>query len=175
MQASQIIEIFNRTFLDTYQTRLVGDADEPFYEASGCGGGAIYFCHDYVASALHEVAHWCVAGEKRRRQNDYGYWYCGIRGEQQQCAFETVEARPQALEWVFSRALGIPFKVSADNLQLPEYNLDPFRHKVRLALEQQLNRGLPKRAIKFAAALAELGQGDGYGYDRIEFFPELPN
>ncbi|GAM69307.1 transporting ATPase [Vibrio sp. JCM 19236] len=24
---------------------------------------------------MHEIAHWCVAGPKRRLLEDFGYWY----------------------------------------------------------------------------------------------------
>ena len=52
----------------------------------------IVFTHDYFASALHEVAHWCVAGPERRRLTDYGYWYAPDgRTEKQQMEFERVE------------------------------------------------------------------------------------
>ncbi len=173
IKAAQIVEIFNQCFADRYQTELVGNAEEPFYEVTESGGSTIYFCHDYPASALHEVAHWCVAGAKRRAKNDYGYWYSGVRDADRQKSFEAVEARPQALEWVFSRALGIDFKVSADNLNLPDYDLDPFRRTVRLALEAQFKRGLPDRASIFAAALAQLGQNSGY--DRLHFYPQMPD
>lgn len=173
MQASQIVDVFNRLFSESYQTRLVGNAREPYYEAGENRGGVIYFCSDYASSAVHEVAHWCMAGSNRRRQNDYGYWYADTRDAQNQKQFESVEAKPQALEWVFSQALGITFKVSADNLELPDYDLVPFRGLVRQALEARLSEGLPPRAAIFAAALADLGQGSPY--DRIEFFAPLPD
>jgi elongation factor P hydroxylase len=48
---------------------------------------------------------------------DYGYWYAPDgRTIDQQKKFEHVEAKPQALEWLFSRACGSPFRLSADNL-----------------------------------------------------------
>src|SRR3546814_2809228 len=49
------------------------------------------------------VAHWCLAGAARRRQDDYGYWYAADgRDLEQQHLFEQVEVKPQALELLFS-------------------------------------------------------------------------
>lgn len=114
-----VIRLFNQSIGVAYRTRLVGGGIEPEYIPAGNSAPyhQIIFTHDYFASALHELAHWCVAGEQRRLQHDYGYWYApdGRTPEQQQ-AFEQVEVKPQALEWMFSRACGVPFRVSADNL-----------------------------------------------------------
>ena len=112
------IATLNDTVLAAYRTRLVGGFDEPFYLAfRGDKPAEIRFTHDYPRSALHELAHWCVAGEVRRRQDDYGYWYApdGRTNAQQQQFFQ-VEVIPQAFEKHFCTALGIPFAVSVDNL-----------------------------------------------------------
>jgi len=78
----------------------------------------VIFAHGFYASALHEVAYWCIAGEKRRQLVDYGYWYCPDgRDIQTQHQFENVEIKPQALEWLFCVASDFPFNVSCDNLQ----------------------------------------------------------
>ena len=54
----------------------------------------------------------------RRGLDDYGYWYeADGRSFEQQLAFMRVEAKPQALESIFCRVLGIPFQVSLDNLE----------------------------------------------------------
>jgi elongation factor P hydroxylase len=80
----------------------------------------LWYREDYFASALHEVAHWCIAGEQRRQQLDFGYWYAPDgRSPEQQGAFEAVEYKPQALEWFFSLACGYRFRLSADNLGMP--------------------------------------------------------
>lgn len=79
----------------------------------------LYYRGDYFASALHEIAHWCIAGEERRQLPDFGYWYTPeSRGPDQQRAFEAVEIKPQAVEWFFSKACASPFQVSADNIDL---------------------------------------------------------
>lgn len=115
----QLIELFNQTFLASHATCLVGGGCEPLYEPAQSPGALnrIVFTRDYFASALHEVAHWCVAGPERRLLADYGYWYAPDgRTEEQQAEFERAEVKPQALEWLFSEAAGCPFRVSSDNL-----------------------------------------------------------
>ena len=98
----------------------MGGGEEPLYLPSSDPDRAphrIVYREDYFASALHEVAHWCLAGVARRDREDYGYWYAPDgRDAQAQVEFERVEARPQALEWIFSDACGFPFELSADNL-----------------------------------------------------------
>ncbi len=108
----------NDRVLSAYHTRLAGGFDEPFYKASRGGAPAeIRFTQDFERSALHELAHWCVAGTERRRLDDYGYWYApdGRTNTQQQLFFQ-VEITPQAIEKHFCVALDIPFAVSVDNL-----------------------------------------------------------
>lgn len=114
-----LIMLFNDLFRERWRTILVRGDDEPEYipasDEAGCH--RVVFAHGYFASALHEISHWCIAGERRRQLYDYGYWYCpdGRTGEQQ-AAFESVEIKPQALEWLFSEATGAPFNISVDNL-----------------------------------------------------------
>jgi elongation factor P hydroxylase len=115
----QLIVLFEQTFLHSHRTRLVGGGREPEYipAADITSEHKIIFTHDYFSSALHEIAHWCIAGEQRRQLLDYGYWYSPDgRTAEQQKKFELVEAKPQALEWIFSRACDSPFTLSADNL-----------------------------------------------------------
>ena len=100
-RAGDLRRIFDQLFLHQYNTCLRGGGAEPIYlPASSCGElHRVIFRHDYFSSALHEVAHWCIAGPLRRQQVDYGYWYVPDgRDAQQQLRFEQVEARPQALE-----------------------------------------------------------------------------
>ncbi len=114
-----LIGVFNHVFLKRNQTCLVGGGDEPEYLPAEAASGyhRIIFTRDYYASALHEIAHWCIAGSERRLLPDYGYWYAPDgRTAQQQRDFEQVEIKPQALEWLFSMACGYRFRVSADNL-----------------------------------------------------------
>ena len=76
------------------------------------------FAHGFYASALHEIAHWLVAGDKRRLLEDYsGDRDCPDgRDKQKQAEFENVEIKPQAIEWLLSTAAGFEFNVSVDNL-----------------------------------------------------------
>ena len=117
--SEDIIDIFNQTFYQMHNTKLVSGGNEPLYlpASEECNHHQIIFTHDYFASALHEIAHWLVAGETRRLQVDYGYWYePDGRGLQQQAEFETVEILPQAIEWALSVSCGSEFDVSSDNL-----------------------------------------------------------
>lgn len=111
------IDLFNSVF-SSLNVRLVRGDDEPeYFPASENSAAQIVFAHGYLASALHEVSHWCIAGKRRRQLLDYGYWYAADgRSEAQQKAFEQVEIKPQALECLFSLACHQPFRVSQDNL-----------------------------------------------------------
>lgn len=157
-RASRVIDIFNRLFGDSEQTRLLGGAIEPLYvpRNSSSSFHQILFREDYLSSALHEVAHWCIAGVERRKLVDYGYWYQPDgRDRAQQKNFEQVEIKPQALEWLFSLACNQPFTLSADNLA---GELKPNLNFVQ-AVEQEARRWrdpqqIPLRAYKFGAALA---------------------
>lgn len=112
-----LIGLFNVLFKDTH-TVLVRGGNEPEYIASkNHTPHQIIFAHGYFQSALHEIAHWCVAGKKRRQLDDFGYWYCPDgRDEHKQRQFEQVEITPQATECLFTLALDRKFNVSLDNL-----------------------------------------------------------
>ena len=114
-----IIRLFEQQFFARFNTRLEAGASEPVYlPASGdCAWHRLFFREDYIASALHETAHWCIAGLERLKLEDFGYWYNpdGRSAEQQQL-FEAAEVKPQALEWMFANACGQPFRLSVDNL-----------------------------------------------------------
>tara|TARA_R110002072_G_scaffold1598_6_gene13595 strand:- start:8434 stop:8994 length:561 start_codon:yes stop_codon:yes gene_type:complete len=171
--AENIVLLFNQTFLASHHTQLVGGADEPLYEIDKQGLARIHFCHDYISSALHEIAHWCIAGAYRRTLNDYGYWYEGTRDICQQQKFEKVEVQPQALEWIFSEALGIPFRVSVDNLELTDHDSTAFRLAVSQAAQDRIWRGLRGRAKRFARALQ--CKAEGHAYDKLGLYQRLPN
>ncbi len=157
--AERLEQVFNNCFGQSYNTRLLGGADEPLYQPAAVAGAshAIHYRQDYFASALHEVAHWCIAGAARRRQLDFGYWYAPEgRCVTQQLAFETVERKPQALEWYFSKACNYRFQVSADNLVLASTGTLDTTTFPQAVLEQALlwqADGLPERAAVFYQAL----------------------
>ncbi|MBR9906436.1 MAG: elongation factor P hydroxylase [Gammaproteobacteria bacterium] len=155
---SDLITLFARCFYDEFNTRLVCGDDEPYYQPaiSEQDHHRIVFAHGFFASALHEIAHWCIAGERRRQLFDYGYWYePDGRTAQQQAEFERVEHNPQALEWLFSLCAGVPFQVSVDNLGGIEVNRQAFTKAVQKQLAAYIINGIPPRAETFARALAE--------------------
>jgi elongation factor P hydroxylase len=162
-----LITLFNGLFRETCETILVRGNGEPEYRpARGPHSPAqVVFAHGYYASALHEISHWCIAGKQRRTLHDYGYWYCpdGRTHEQQQ-AFEQVEIRPQALEWLFSLAAGSRFHISVDNLSgSGPANEHGFRRNVRAQADRFLISGLPGRAGQFFEALKRFyGTGSGF-------------
>ena len=107
--AVRIAQTFNDAFLVSHHTLMRGGAAEPLYEpAVGFRPAQIVFTYDYPASALHEAAHWCLAGAERRLRRDYGYWYVpGPRDPLQRATFFRAEADVQALEAVFARTCGV--------------------------------------------------------------------
>ena len=152
--AHQLMRLFNQEFAESDKTELIGDAAEPYYEPGS--PHRIYFRADYVRSALHEVAHWCVAGRRRRQLSDYGYWYSpdGRNADQQQ-AFFAVEARPQAVERCFCEAIGMAFSPSVDNVgaQIEPQQLQRFEARIEEWCDQFAQSGLPSRAARFVTAL----------------------
>ena len=72
-RSDDLDRLFRATFFHSYATVLEGGADEPVYRPGN--PHRICYTRDYFRSALHEIAHWCVAGPRRRRLDDYGYWY----------------------------------------------------------------------------------------------------
>ena len=162
---SDLISLFNQCFAASYNTRLERGDDEPiYYPADGhIDHHRIVFAHGFFASALHEVAHWLLAGDARRLQVDYGYWYCpdGRDGEQQR-QFEAVEIKPQAIEWALSLCCGFNFNVSCDNLN---GSVEPDRHAFKAQVREQalryLEQGFPPRAQTLMQALQRhYGQPD---------------
>ena len=131
MRASVICEIFNSGVGERYGTVIRGGRDEPLFLPSCDSLDEIYFRDNFASSALHEIAHWCIAGAERRKFIDYGYWYKENRTEEEQLQFESLEIRPQALEWIFSEAAGVRFRVSLDNFERMTEDCFEFRASVR--------------------------------------------
>lgn len=131
------------------------NASEPVYLPANaeCPRNRIVFANGFFASALHEIAHWCVAGPARRQFTDYGYWYAPDRGVEKQSEFERVETKPQAIEWAFSIACGFPFDVSVDNLSGIDVDRQAFRNKVHAELKRFAETGFPARARLFIELL----------------------
>ena len=146
---ADLVDLFNRLFESVENTRLVRGGAEPVYlpASKDCHYHQVVFAHGFFSSALHEVAHWCLAGRERRLQLDYGYWYAPDgRDQQQQIEFEHVEIKPQALEWILSRSCGKRFRVSTDNLNGTESDSMPFKIAGYQKVQGYCREGLRVRA-----------------------------
>lgn len=150
--------VFEQQFRESHRVELKGGAREPLYlpaEKTQEYHQVIY-TFDYPASALHELAHWCLASDEQLQLRDWGHWYLPDgRSVEQQKSFQRAEARIQALEWILSCAAGRLFRESSDNLSgeaLDEYFF-------KKAIYQQVlvfcERGLPPRARQLAQAFAQ--------------------
>jgi elongation factor P hydroxylase len=166
-----LIRIFNTCFESSHNTRLTCGEDEPLYLPAHetCSWHSIVFAHGFFSSALHECAHWLIAGEARRKLVDYGYWYIPDgRTAEQQARFQQVEVKPQAMEWILSNAAGFPFHFSIDNLCGVETNPEPFKEAVRQQVRVYRQQGLSPRAALFHKALQDFYRV----HEKIEFvFP----
>lgn len=169
---SQRLEnVFNSTFA-SHNTLLVGGYDEPIYlpQTPQQPHNLLCYREDFFASALHEIAHWCVAGEERRAQVDFGYWYAPEgRDALAQEAFEHAEVKPQTLEWYFSLACNYRFIVSVDNLAQTTGALADtlaFEHRLIAQAERWLSEGFPRRAQQIFQALSgEFGTSGDIPHD----------
>ena len=145
--------------LAKYNTALSPGADEPFYRAANDKACAIIYSNqDFFSSALHEIAHWSLAGDKRRLQDDFGYWYHpdGRTPEQQEEFFE-VEVKPQAIEWAYHLAANVPFQYSLDNLnnQVSDKQIQSFKSRVNAQLAHYFEKGFPATAIEIIGFLSQ--------------------
>ena len=167
-----LIDVFEQQFYDEYNTRLIKGEDEPIYlpATQDTPFHQIIFAHGYYASALHEIAHWCIAGPERQLKEDWGYWYLPDgRTAKQQKRFEQVEVKPQALEWAFCVAAGFRFNVSADNLSGEATDYRPFKRKVHSQVLAYLEQGFPMRGQQFISALQRFYQtGNGLTAQQFE-------
>ncbi len=142
-----LVNLLNNQYLNQYNTKLIAGFYEPFYKAAIESEPAeIQFSHDYIRSALHELAHWCVAGVERRKLDDYGYWYAADgRNQQQQDAFFKLEIKPQAIEWAFSIVCGVEFEASVDNLNNQVEGVSQFQNSLKIQLQNYIRNGYPMR------------------------------
>lgn len=157
-QVKDLIQLFEHCFTKKYNTRLIHGGLEPLYQPAQAGEfyHSIIFTHDYFSSALHECAHWLIAGKTRRLLVDYGYWYMPDgRSESAQNLFEKVEVKPQALEWILSRAANWSFHVSIDNLNAPPIHTQAFKVAIFNQVQLYIQKGLPSRARLFRQALCK--------------------
>jgi len=154
----ELIGLFNGLFQNRWRTVLVRGDSEPLYlpRDETCFCDRLIFANGYFSSALHEIAHWTIAGKRRRRLPDFGYWYRPDgRDLCQQREFERVEVKPQAIEWAFSAACNLRFHFSADNLNGEPSDDTAFKQSVLSQLHHYLRVGFPRRAAMMLSALAE--------------------
>ncbi|KAF7775046.1 hypothetical protein PCIT_a1140 [Pseudoalteromonas citrea] len=157
-QIHDLIRIFDESFYQTYNCKLIKGQHEPIYIPASIETPfhQIVFAHGFYASALHEVAHWLVAGEHRRLLEDYGYWYCPDgRDREQQLEFENAEVKPQAIEWALSIAAGFAFNVSIDNLNGAQTCRFSFQTRVHKRLLSLVENGFSERTETLLKALCE--------------------
>jgi elongation factor P hydroxylase len=155
---NDLIRLFNGCFAKTYNTRLLFGEDEPIYLPADKNRDyhAIYFAHGFFASALHESAHWLIAGSSRRQLVDFGYWYePDGRTAAQQALFQQVEVKPQAMEWILTQATGHSFRVSVDNLNGAEADTQAFKLAVHQQVQQYCQQGISLRVETFRNALCQ--------------------
>jgi len=151
-----LIKIFDSCFFEKYNTRLVKGLDEPVYypQDENRPHNELYFAHGFFSSALHESAHWLIAGEKRRKLIDFGYWYAPDgRTDEQQKLFQSVEVKPQAMEWILSVAARYRFRISLDNLNGSISDTDDFKKAVCQQVIAYCEKGISERAESFRLAL----------------------
>ncbi len=169
----QLLACLNQGCLQQENTRLLGGFDEPLYVPETSGRPAeIRFTRDYYRSALHELAHWCIAGPERRRLLDYGYWYVPDgRNQRQQEAFYRCEIKPQAIERAFAAVCGVGFDVSVDNLGQPVAGVEKFRQQVQACYRDYVEMGFPQRAELILRQLLACGDynDDVYAFLREAF------
>ncbi len=164
IQLPDLLHLLNGHYLKKYNTKIEGGFSEPYYKASiGNNKAEIQFSYDYIRSALHELAHWCVAGIERRNQDDFGYWYAPDgRNQKQQNEFYQVEIKPQAIEWAFSIVCGIKFEASVDNLGTQVDGVITFENNVAQQLKLYCQNGFNKRVDEILKLVAKQQKIDDY-------------
>jgi elongation factor P hydroxylase len=154
MTHARIAASFNARF--GRRATLIGGAREPLYLPPAPARPAIIrYTHDYAQSALHEIAHWCLASPGRRARVDYGMWYLPPpRSAQDQARFFAVEVPVQALGMLLAEACGVPFHFSVDNpgVDDPASEAD-FEMKVRQAYSALRSEGPGDLALAVLQAL----------------------
>lgn len=151
-QVDWLILHFNQWFSHLNVCLVKGDFEPEYFPATNDVPARIQFAHGFFNSALHEISHWTIAGDKRRLLPDLGYWYAPDgRTAEQQALFERVEIKPQAIEWMFSKAFGRKFRVSLDNLTGDGGDGSSFKDNVYAEVQRYFNgeTTLPRDAKHF--------------------------
>ena len=174
-QVDWLILHFNLWFSHLNVTLVRGDFEPEYFPATDQVPARIQFAHGYFNSALHEISHWSIAGEQRRLLPDLGYWYAPDgRTAEQQALFEQVEIKPQAIEWLFSKAFGRKFRVSLDNLTGDGGDGKEFKDNVYAQVQKYVNAEaqLPRDAELFITHLCTCIRG-GKTLQSHEFSREM--
>lgn len=174
LDCKQIKAVFEGLFHDSHRICLISGAVEPLYLPAGEGRlfNELFHAHDYAASALHEIAHWCLARPEQLLQRDWGHWYQPDgRTAEQQRVFEQAEARVQGLEWILCVAAGLRFRPSTDNLSGAVTDDMPFREAIHARTLRYCREGLPGPAAMLVKALA---QASGAEDDLVSSLPQIP-
>ena len=168
--STDLEQLFSSCFATDQHTVLVGGAEEPFYLPAQDGQPAkVIYTRDYFRSALHEIAHWCVAGVARRRLPDFGYWYAADgRSAEQQAEFQRLEIKPQSLELLFCAAAGHPFRVSLDNLHGQAGDACDFEQAVLERARWLAQRGVTGRAGRWCQLLSTYYRDERFRARHIE-------
>jgi len=143
---------FNGLVGPRYRTVLLGGAAEPLYvPATKRRPAIIRYTRDYAQSALHELAHWCIAGVERRARADSGYWYeQPPRLPAAQTRFFDVESRVQGLELLLAQLADVRFHVSVDD---PDAGAGDFEARVIAQAVGWRQRGFTARMAALMVAL----------------------
>lgn len=153
--------IFEQQFRQSHRVELKGGATEPLYLPAEKSEEyhQVIFTFDYPASALHELAHWCLASDEQLKLRDWGHWYVPDgRSVEEQQKFQQAEARVQALEWILSLAAGHLFRESSDNLSGEALEGHFFKEAIYQQVLVFCEQGLPLRAKQLAEAFAQARQ-----------------
>ncbi len=168
--SADLEHLFAGCFAADQQTLLVGGAEEPLYlPADNQQPARIIYTRDYFRSALHEIAHWCVAGPARRLLPDFGYWYAADgRDARQQAEFQQMEIKPQALELLFCAAASHPFRVSLDNLHGETGESTGFEDAVLARARGLAQGGVTGRAGRWCQVLSNYYRGAPFAAAQID-------
>ncbi|GAA5182389.1 elongation factor P hydroxylase [Acinetobacter kookii] len=161
-QVDWLILHFNHWFSHLNVSLVKGDFEPEYFPATADAPARIQFAHGFFNSALHEISHWTIAGEKRRLLPDLGYWYAPDgRTKEQQALFEQVEIKPQAIEWMFAKAFGRKFRVSLDNLTGEGGDGTTFKDNVFAQVQRYFNgeANLPRDAAHFINCICACTRG----------------
>ena len=71
LQVQWLMVWFKRWFCHRDTILVKGEHEPEYFAATDTEPAKIVFAHGFFASALHEISHWCMAGQKRRLLNDF--------------------------------------------------------------------------------------------------------